>query len=175
MSHPQVDEIVEETTKAMPSLDATEQRIAVAVYETLAEGDASPPSHLEDRRSMSESTSSKSVVGAAAAGAGAAALATAAGACCLPIVAPLVVAVLGASGAAWAAGLKPYSLVILGFAALLLAYGYWMVYRPRPELAGEACPVQRPLSPRLVLWLATALWAVAAVLNLAPQLSSYLL
>ncbi len=125
--------------------------------------------------SMSESTSSKSAMGAAAAGAGAAALATAAGACCLPVVAPLVVAVLGASGAAWAAGLKPYSLAILGLAGLLVAFGYWIVYRPRPELAGEACPVRRPLSPRVVLWLATALWAAAAVLNLAPQLLNFVL
>ena len=118
---------------------------------------------------MNEARSNKSAVGVAAAGAGAAALATAAGACCLPVVAPLVVAVLGAGGAAWAAGLKPYSFAILGVAGLLLAYGYWVVYRPRQAAAGEACPVQRPLSPRLVLWIATALWAVAAFLNFAPR------
>ena len=117
---------------------------------------------------MSGTRSNKSAVGVAAAGAGAAALATAAGACCVPVIAPLVVAVLGASGAAWAAGLKPYSFALLGFAGPLLAYGYWVVYRPRPAAAGEACPVQRPLTPRLVLWMATALWAVAAFLNLAP-------
>ncbi len=124
---------------------------------------------------MSEPRSSKSAVGVAAAGAGAAALATAAGACCIPVIAPLVVAVLGASGAAWAAGLKPYSLAILGFAGLLLAYGYRVLYRPRPAGAGEACSVRRPLSPRLVLWIATALWAVAAFLNLAPRVTSFLL
>ena len=124
---------------------------------------------------MRELRSAKGAVGAAAAGAGAAALATAAGACCIPIVAPLVVAVLGAGGAAWAAGLKPYSLAILGVSGLLLAYGYWVVYRPRPVVAGEACEHRPPMIPRLVLWLPTALWTVAAVLNLAPRVVSFLL
>ena len=118
---------------------------------------------------MRESRSDKGAVGAAAAGAGAAALATAAGACCLPVVAPLVVAVLGASGAAWAAGLKPYSLGILSIAGLLLAFGYWVIYRPRPAVDGEACAVGTPLGPRMVLWLSTVLWLVAAILNLAPR------
>ncbi len=116
---------------------------------------------------MSGAGSSKRVVGAAAAGAGAAALATAASACCVPVLAPLIVAVLGAGGAAWAAGLAPYSLPILAAAGLLVAYGFWAVYRPRPAAAG-GCPVRRPLAPRLVLWIASALWAVAALLNLAP-------
>ena len=122
-----------------------------------------------------EPRSSKSGVGVAAAGAGAAALATAASACCVPVIAPLIVAVLGAGGAAWAAGLKPYSLAILAAAGLLLAYGFWAVYRPRPAAAGEACPARRPLTPRLVLWIASALWAVAASLNLAPSVLSFLL
>lgn len=124
---------------------------------------------------MSEARSSKSAVGVAAAGAGAAALATAASACCLPVVAPLVVGVLGASGAAWAAGLKPYGLAILAAAGLFVAYGYWIIYRSRPAGAGEACPAQRPLAPRLVLWIATVLWAVAAFLNLAPRVLTFLL
>ena len=124
---------------------------------------------------MSEPRSNKSALGAAAAGAGAAALATAAGACCVPVIAPLVVAVLGAGGAAWAAGLKPYSLAILAGAGLLLAYGYWVVYRLRLVAEGEACPTRWQLSPRLVLWLATALWAVAAFLNLAPRVLGALL
>jgi hypothetical protein len=119
---------------------------------------------------MNEPRTDRGAVGVAAAGAGAAALATAASACCAPVVAPLVVAVLGAGGAAWAAGLKPYSLAILAAAGLLLAYGFWAVYRPRPVTVGAACPARRPLIPRLVLWIASALWVVAALLNLAPSL-----
>ena len=105
----------------------------------------------------------------AAAGAGAAALATAAGACCVPVIAPLIVAVLGAGGAAWAAGLKPYSLAILVLAGLFLGYGYWVLYRPRTAAAGEACAVVRPIAPQVVLWIATAFWILAVLLNLFPQ------
>lgn len=124
---------------------------------------------------MSVPRSTKGAVGVAAAGAGAAALATAASACCVPVIAPLIVAVLGAGGAAWAAGLKPYGLLILAAAGLLLTFGYWLVYRPRPAALGEACPVGRPLAPRLVLWIASALWVVAAFLNFVTYLQEFVL
>ena len=68
---------------------------------------------------------------AATTGAGAAVLATAATACCVPILAPLLVSVLGVSGSIWAARLEPYSLVVLLLAGSLLSYGFWTVYRPR--------------------------------------------
>jgi hypothetical protein len=119
-------------------------------------------------------SSPKGAIGAAAAGAGAAALATAAGACCVPIIAPLVVGVLGASGAAWAAGLKPYSPAILVASGLLLAWGFWLGYKPRPVVEDEACAARRPRSAQLVLWLAAAIWAIAALLITAPQLVNLL-
>ena len=75
-------------------------------------GPLSPAGWLRELIMGSEQSEIKGV-GAAATSAGAAAIATAASACCIPIVAPLVVTVLGASGAAWAAGLKPYSLHFL--------------------------------------------------------------
>jgi len=105
----------------------------------------------------------------ATASAGAATLATAAGACCVPVVAPLIVAVLGASGAAWAAGLEPYSLAILVLAGMFLGYSYWVLYRLRTAAAGEACAVRRTIAPRVVLWIATAFWTLAALLNVFPQ------
>src|SRR5215510_12858218 len=74
-------------------------------------------------------------LGAAAAGAGSALVAVLASSCCVPILAPLIVAVLGAGGAAWA-GLKPYSPYLLGGSLLLLLYGLWTVYRPRPDVRG---------------------------------------
>jgi len=120
-------------------------------------------------KTPTETQTNMGAMGVAAAGAGAAALATAAGACCVPVIAPLIVAVLGAGGAAWAAGLKPYSLAILVLAGLFLAYGYWVLYRPRRTAAGEACAVRRPLAPRVVLWIATAFWTVAVLLNSFPQ------
>lgn len=109
--------------------------------------------------------------GAVGTGAGAAVLATAATACCVPVLAPLVVGVLGVTGAVWAAGLKPYSLVIVGAAGVLLAYGFWMVYR-RPVAADGACPAKRPVLVQWILWLAAALWLVALALNILQLLAA---
>src|SRR4051812_41894175 len=44
-------------------------------------------------------------------------------ACCVsPIIAPIIVGALGASGAVWAAGLKPYGAWILGAALVFLVF-----------------------------------------------------
>ncbi len=102
--------------------------------------------------------------GAATTGAGAAALATAATACCVPVLAPLLVSVLGVTGSIWAAGLKPYSLLILGASGLLLGYGFRTVYR-RPAAEGEACPAKRPVFVRWVLWISALLWILAFAVN----------
>jgi hypothetical protein len=114
-------------------------------------------------------------IGAAASGAGAAALATAAAACCTPVVAPLIVGVLGAGGAAWAAGSEPYSFLILAVAGVLLGSAYRRLYRPAPAAGGPECRGRRPLAPRLVLWVGVALWMSAALAHLAPHLSNLLL
>jgi len=114
---------------------------------------------------------SLSAWGAATTGAGAAVLATAATACCVPILAPLLISVLGVTGAVWAAGLKPYGLVILGVAGLLLAYGFWTVYR-RPVAAGEACSMKRPVLVRWVLWFSALLWLLALAVNVLQILAS---
>ena len=103
--------------------------------------------------------------GAATTGAGAAILATAATACCVPVLAPLLVSVLGVSGAIWAASLEPYSRHILFASGLLLAYGFWTVYRVRPVVAGSVCPVKRPLAVRWLLWCSALLWTVALAVN----------
>jgi len=107
-------------------------------------------------------------LGAAAAGAGSALVAVVASSCCLPIIAPLIVAVLGASGAAWAAGLKPYSPYLLIGSLILLLFGLWTVYRPRPACSSESCPTGAGRGVKAVLWAAVALWALAALLNLFP-------
>ncbi len=103
--------------------------------------------------------------GAASTGAGAAVLATAATACCVPILAPFLVSVLGVSGSIWAAGLKPYSLIILAIAGLLLGYGFWTVYRRRALVEGETCAARPPLMVRPVLWFSALLWLLALVAN----------
>lgn len=106
--------------------------------------------------------------GAAVSGAGGALVATAATACCAgPVVAPLVVGVLGASGAAWAAGLKPYSPWLLAGSAGMLAIGFWSAYR-RPRSCGIAgVKVRRSRHVvRAVLWLSALLWVAATAVNL---------
>ena len=74
--------------------------------------------------------------GTAASGAVAALTATVASACCVgPVIAPAIVAALGAGGAAWAAGLKPYSPVLLAGSGLLVGSSFWVLYGRR----GSAC------------------------------------
>ena len=107
--------------------------------------------------------------GAAVSGAGGALVATAATACCAgPVLAPLIVGVLGASGAAWAAGLKPYSPWLLAGSAALLALGFWSSYRtPRScEASGVRQGRRMQNVVRAVLWLSTLLWIAAAAVNL---------
>ena len=109
-------------------------------------------------------------LGAATTGLGAALITILAGTCCVsPILAPLIVGVLGASGAVWAASLKPYGWWILGMAAIALGAGFWTVYRPRVACEiGDGATRSRFL-PRLAkasLWFGTVCWAAALVLRL---------
>lgn len=113
-------------------------------------------------------------LGAATTGVGAAVVTLVAGACCVsPVLAPLIVGVLGASGAVWAASLKPYTRWILGVAGLSLIGGFWTVYRPRP--ACEIGPGARrsqflPRVAKVSLWVGAVCWAAALVLRLIlPQ------
>lgn len=99
-------------------------------------------------------------VGAASTGVGAALLATVTAACCSgPVLAPLVVAVLGAGGAAWAAGLKPYTPWLFAGSLALLGVGFRMAYGS-PGTCDGACRRSHPLV-RGVLWVAAAVWLAA--------------
>ena len=113
-------------------------------------------------------------LGAATTGVGAAIVTLVAGACCVsPVVAPLIVGVLGASGAVWAASLKPYAWWILALAGLSLIGGFWTVYRPRPacDVAGGSRRSQ--LLPRIAkvsLWIGAVCWTAALLMRvLLPQ------
>ncbi len=125
----------------------------------------SQPDRDQESQVVEEQDSLRSM-GAAATGAGAVLITTAASACCVPIIAPLLVSVLGVSGAVWAAGLEPYSPYLLAASAMMLGYGFWTVYGPRPAVAGGVCPVRLPRLPRIVLWTAGAMWLAALALNL---------
>ncbi|HKV71915.1 MAG TPA: hypothetical protein VJN62_11745 [Gemmatimonadales bacterium] len=109
-------------------------------------------------------------LGAASASMGAALTTVAAGACCASaVLAPVIVAVLGASGAAWAAGLKPYTGYLLTGAFILLAGAFWMVYRPRPacDVAVEPSGFSRwfPRLVRPILWFSAALWMASLLVR----------
>lgn len=116
----------------------------------------------------------KRTVTVAGAGLGASLAATLATACCVPILAPLIVAVLGVSGAVWAAGLKPYGLYILAASLAVLAFGFWMIYRPRQMPDGAVCPTRRPRAVVWMIWTAAGLWVFAMLLNTAPGLLLWL-
>ena len=104
-------------------------------------------------------------IGATAAGTGAALTGAAAAACCVPVLSPLLVTVVGASGSVWLAGLKPYSLYLLGAALLLLTYNFWSVYRP--PRACDVAGTQRggvsrlERTSRVLLWFSAVVWAVS--------------
>lgn len=106
----------------------------------------------------------------ASTGVAAAALTVVTAACCVsPVIAPIIVSVLGASGAVWAAGLKPYGWWILGVTFLCLAYGFWTVYRPRRSCVVESGIKQPRLLPRIAkasLWVGAACWLAGVVLRI---------
>ena len=108
-------------------------------------------------------------IASASTGLAAATLTVVTTACCVsPVVAPIIVSVLGASGAAWAAGLKPYGWWILGASVVCLAYGFRTVYRPRQECAVGAPNPNRALQrvARSALWVGAAFWVVSALMRL---------
>lgn len=105
--------------------------------------------------------------GAAVASGGAAAAAAASAACCAPIVSPLLVTVLGASGAVWVTGLEPYSPYLLGGSIVLIGYAFWRVYG-----SGRGCGLPRDGSGRIrwigritlaLLWISALVWIGAVV------------
>lgn len=109
-------------------------------------------------------------IASASTGVAAAALTIVTAACCVsPVVAPIIVSVLGASGAVWAAGLKPYGWWILAGAFICLAFGFWTVYRPRRDCAiGDAARNRAgwPTVAKFSLWLGAACWLGGLTLRL---------
>lgn len=107
------------------------------------------------------------VVGAAAGGATAASLAAVGAACCTgPVLAPLVVAVLGAGGAAWAAGLKPYTPYLFASSGMLLAFSFRTVYTRRAGTCATGKGSGRLTRAVVIaaLWLAAATWSGSVAL-----------
>lgn len=109
-------------------------------------------------------------VGTATVGVGAAVTATLASVCCTgPVLAPIVVGLLGATGAAAAAGLKPYTPYLFALSFVMLAFGFWSVYRTKRAcvVAGSAVSSGLALNiSQIVLLVAAALWVASLVFTL---------
>lgn len=110
-------------------------------------------------------TDGKAAGGAAVASAGSAATAAAAAACCVPVLSPLLVGALGASGAVWITGLKPYSPYLLGVAFLLLVYAFNRVYRGSARCRPGSGEGERSrwmgTALLVLLWISAAVWVAA--------------
>lgn len=105
-------------------------------------------------------------MGAAVASTGSAGSAAAAAACCVPVLSPLLVGVLGAGGAVWVAGLKPYSPYLLGGGLLLLVYAFWRVYGRASSCEADGSTASLPrwtgVVVLTVLWISAAVWVASA-------------
>ncbi len=120
-----------------------------------------------DRGEAREGARVLGAAGAAASGTGAALLAAASAVCCTgPGIATLVVTVLGAGGAAWAAGLKPYSPYLSAASLLLIGFGFWTTRRRRGcAVAGSRATFWTRRAARAMLWLASLVWLASAVIQ----------
>jgi hypothetical protein len=125
--------------------------------------------HVADQQPSTGLAESAGAIATASTGIASALLTVVAGACCVsPVLAPILVGMLGASGAVWAAGLKPYGWWILGASAVFLALGFWSVYRPRP-----VCSITDAHRPKRVmdrvakvsLWVGAVFWVAGAMVR----------
>ncbi|MGE0548837.1 MAG: mercuric transporter MerT family protein [Kofleriaceae bacterium] len=89
---------------------------------------------------------------------GAVTAAIAASACCLI---PAALALIGVSGAGFAARFAPYRIHFLVATAIALAVGFWFAYRPQKDECGCAAPRSRKAA-RIGLWITTLLTVALA-------------
>ena len=86
-------------------------------------------------------------------------VATAATSCC---IGPAVIAVLGVSGVLAAARLAPYRPYFVLGSLVLLAFGFWLAYRPHGGNIGKTCATTTSAKlTRALLWVATAITVAA--------------
>ena len=104
-------------------------------------------------------------VGVATVGTGAAVTAAIASACCVgPALAPIFLAIFGASGLVAVSGLRPYTFWMLLGSAAMLAFSFRQLYRK------NACSTPTAMSTvsrgvrfaRAILWIAALLWFVSS-------------
>jgi hypothetical protein len=89
---------------------------------------------------------------------GLSAVASIVGLCC---IGPWAVALFGVPGAVYLARWQPVRPYILGLAALMIAWAFWRVYRPRRVCADGVCPATPSRWLKLFLWLGALLLVLA--------------
>ena len=80
------------------------------------------------------------------------------GLCC---IGPWAVVLFGVSGAVTMARWAPFRPYIIAVAAVMLAWAFWLVYRPQPVCEDGSCPT----GPSI--WLKVMLWVAAIMIVLA--------
>ena len=100
------------------------------------------------------------VAGTAVSSVGAAIAAAFAALCC---VGPWAVALVGVSGAIAAASLAPYRPILLLASLAVLAFGFWRAYGRRTLIEGRVCRVRVGRFSGVALWVAAAIWLLAAL------------
>jgi mercuric ion transport protein len=98
------------------------------------------------------------VIGSSLSAMGSSLVATATAFCC---VGPVVIAVLGTSGALAAARLAPYRSYFIVGSILLLGLGFWLAHRPQGGCIGTTCTSRTAKITRVLLWLAALITAAA--------------
>lgn len=89
---------------------------------------------------------------------GALGAAVAASACC---IVPAVLAVVGVSGAGFAARFAPFRIPLLVLTGLALAVGFWLAYRRQKDACGCSVPKTRKAA-RVGLWVTSVITVVLA-------------
>ncbi len=69
--------------------------------------------------------------------------------CC---IGPWAVALLGVTGAAAMASWQPARPYILTIAAMMMAWAFWRVYRPRGQSVNGVCTTKRSIPLQTMLW-----------------------
>ncbi len=111
--------------------------------------------------SMEKSSANKADKTAAATTGGAigiSAFASFIGLCC---IGPWAVALFGVSGAITLARWAPIRPYILTLAAVMLAWAFWRVYRPRPLCEDGSCQSGPSVWLKVILWVALVLVGLA--------------
>ena len=80
------------------------------------------------------------------------------GLCCIGLWA---VVLFGVSGAVTMARWAPFRPYIISVAAIMIAWAFWRVYRPRPVCADGSCPTGPSIWLKVMLWVSTVMVVLA--------------